>query len=766
MAQTKEDKLRIAENVLAFVDRVTDKKRKTRVKSEHYKGITVTNELEFRRLYKKLMKVEEFAFDTEFSSLRMQYKGESELVGVSFSWGKDNNYYVPVGSWVNSNREQIPMWLFKRLMRRVFARTDIRIVGHNLKAELHALANVDIEVKTNDLFDTMIAVWNIDENNLIGLKEITERYYGYHQTHFKDLLLTIPDSVKVEFGYKKTYKGDATLVDQYIMSPYAMDDTYWTWKIYVDIMDALEDEKIMPYFFKRQMPYLRVLFNMERRGVPVDFERLKRMAKMAEKDLADLEYKIFELVGLEFSITSGQQLAELLFGWEKQKPIYEKIYEPIIDPKTGEQGVYKTGPRKGELKWKEKNNKNKIIGYEPAGNKHLIEASYKFPMGAVSEKTGQPKTGSDELDEILKRNYKKSKKKKEGQEFVRLVLRYKRLEKLRSTYMEGLAEQVYSDGRIHCSFNQTGTTSGRLSSSEPNLQNLPRPIEDVKEPQREWFDNEEAFRSAWAIYKEEKAEYDFWKRYEIRDAFVVPGDAKEEIDMTAHDFSNLEMRILTHFSQDPLLISMFARNVDSHGDTAVNMFKLDCTAEEAKKKYPKQRQQAKTINFLLVYGGSPSALSSQLGVSKDEAQTLYDMYFATYKGVAKYMKSQKKFAHRHGVVYTVLGRKRHLDGINDSDYGTRGYNERLAVNAPIQGSAADITISAQLIIEHDPLLNELGYEQVLQVHDEIVGLVPARNRERAMERVQEIMANCLPQPMNNIELRADGDYGKTYAEAK
>ena len=117
-------------------------------------------------------------------------------------------------------------------------------------------------------------------------------------------------------------------------------------------------------------------------------------------------------------------------------------------------------------------------------------------------------------------------------------------------------------------------------------------------------------------------------------------------------------------------------------------------------------------------------------------------------------------------VLTVLSRKRHLDGINSSDWGTKGYYERLAVNAPIQGSAADIAISAQVLIEHDEILKELGYRQVMQVHDEIVGVCPKETAEEACKRVQILMSNCLPNPLNNVELTTDFDYAETYAKAK
>lgn len=757
MTLSNDQKEKIRQEVIEFANRVT---RGNTVITDYWKGEVIRTETQLKRLYKKLMKVEEFAFDTEFTSLRMQYEGESDLVGVSFSWGIDNNYYVPVGHLVEY--EQIDLNTFKKYMKKVFARKDVRIVGHNLKAELHALANVGIEVATNDLFDTIVAVWDINENEDLGLKEVTRKYYGYNQRHFDDILLTIPKEVKLDFGLKASDKGDASLVEIKYLAPYAMDDTFWTWQIYLDIQDDLEKEGVEKYFYSRQMPYVRVLFNMERRGVKVDVERLKKMSKMAEKDLAELEYKIFELAGVEFNVSSGQHLAEILFGWEKKKPVYKTILEPVIDSRTGEQEVYKSGVKKGQPKWKEIKTKE-IIGYEFSGNKHLIENSFRFPVISTTE-TGIPKTGANELEVLAKKQYKRDKRRSEGIEMVKLILRYKKLHKLKTAFIDGLLEHIYSDGKIHCSFNQTGTTSGRLSCNSPNLQQLPRALEEVgNPPSPERFESEDDYKKAYAKWEYEKAEYDFWSKYEIRSVFI-PED--EDRVIVAADFSNLEMRILTHFSQDPLLIDMFARDADAHGDTAKNMFKLDCDASEVKKLYPHLRQRAKAINFLLVYGGSAIALSQTLDVSKQEGQELYDLYFDTYKGVKKYMTNQRRFAHKNEYVYTILGRKRHLEGINGTNYAEVGYLERLAINAPIQGSAADIAISAQLLIENDPILKELGYMQLIQIHDELVGSCPRENVEKVGERVKYLMENCLPKPMNNIKLKVDWDWGESYASAK
>ena len=191
------------------------------------------------------------------------------------------------------------------------------------------------------------------------------------------------------------------------------------------------------------------------------------------------------------------------------------------------------------------------------------------------------------------------------------------------------------------------------------------------------------------------------------------------------------MRLLTHYSEDPYLIDTFVHDHDSHGATAVNMFALDCEPDQAKKKYKPLRQIAKTINFLLMYGGSATTLYNTLSkedavdengdpITKEKAQEYYDKYFEAYSGVASFIRDQKKFAHKHNCVYSILGRKRRLHNINSRDFGLVSYEERLSVNSAIQGSGGDIMMMCQPKIEADKRLAELGCTQRLQVHDRLI----------------------------------------------
>jgi DNA polymerase-1 len=315
---------------------------------------------------------------------------------------------------------------------------------------------------------------------------------------------------------------------------------------------------------------------------------------------------------------------------------------------------------------------------------------------------------------------------------------------------------MYDDGKVHPSFNIVGTTSGRISCSEPNLQQLPKAEDEDK--------------------------------YQIRSVFIADVDpvTGKRMRIIAADYDNLEMRVLTYFSKDPLLLEMFEHGHDSHGSTAVNMFALDCSPDECKKKFPLLRQVGKVINFMLMYGGGAMALYGTLkdyGMNLDDkkylkeydckkgvevAQFFIDKYFDTYKGVSSFLKSQKKFAHRYGFVNTITGRKRRLHNINSSDFKTASYEERLSLNAPIQGTAGDITMNAQNRVEANKKLKELRCEMLIQVHDELVFQCPEENVEEAIEIVRQLMSHPFGDKveLNEPPFTASADSGWSYQEAK
>ena len=274
-------------------------------------------------------------------------------------------------------------------------------------------------------------------------------------------------------------------------------------------------------------------------------------------------------------------------------------------------------------------------------------------------------------------------------------------------------------------------------------------------------------------------------------------------------YSNLEVRVIAHFSQDPNLINAFLDGKDLHGNTAKMMFRLDCDANDVKKLYPNLRQQGKVIAFLLQYGGSAFTLSESLNkngeldtIAKEEgndkssdfygcknakevAQRLMDLYFKGFKGIADFMKSQKKFAHRNKCVFTLVGRKRRLPMINSTNYGDVGYAERLSINSCIQGSGADIMMNAQNKIEGttpylvsnnymetentdkflaSKRLKELGCDMLVQIHDELLFECPQENCEEAMKIIRDCMINPFGEDVKlNLPLEVGMASGISYA---
>ena len=527
-----------------------------------YEGEMITSIQGLKKLRKKMLAIDEFAFDTETNTLRVKHPGEMQLVGISISWGEHNNYYIPTGHFFDE--DQLTVKQVRKYLKDVFERDWIRIIGQNLKFDLHVLANIGICIKTTDIFCTQVARWLTNENVPKGLKEMTNSIYGIPQTHFDECLATVTNEEKKLAGLKANNKATFSLVRASIGAPYAIADAYWTWRHYCDwCMEELKNES-MELIYKKHMKFLLTLFNMERRGVNVDLDRLKNMAEMAVEDLEDLEYKIAEMAGVVINPSSGQQIAELLFGYRKLN-------------------------KQGEF----------------VGNENILAHSYKFPIQKVTP-TGAPKTGDEELANLLKLEYKKDKKKMEGQKLIKLLRKFKKLKKLKSAFIDGLIEGVYPDGKIHCSFNQTGTDSGRLSCSDPNLQQLPRPVElhdpmtpedflrdkfklsdeemegvdfsNIREaleyeyeyptgeltcPIEELAEEPEFIGDYLSYLKDWRAKNEesiFWKRYEIRSCFI--SDDPENEVIIAQDYSNLEMRLLAHFSKDPNLVETFTKDHD------------------------------------------------------------------------------------------------------------------------------------------------------------------------------------------------------------
>lgn len=329
---------------------------------------------------------------------------------------------------------------------------------------------------------------------------------------------------------------------------------------------------------------------------------------------------------------------------------------------------------------------------------------------AKKTKTGQYVT-SEEVLESLRHKHP----------VVEKILEHRGLKKLLSTYIDALPQLINPrTGRVHTSFNQTVTATGRLSSSNPNLQNIPIRDENGKE---------------------------------IRKAFIPDEGAL----FFSADYSQIELRIMAHLSEDKNMIDAFLSGYDIHAATAAKVYKTDI-----KEVNPDMRRKAKTANFGIIYGISVFGLAERMNVDRKEAKELIDGYFETYPQVKAYMDKSIEIAREKGYVETIFHRKRFLPDINSRNAVVRGYAERNAINAPIQGSAADIIKVAMARIYERFKREGLKAKMILQVHDELNFSVPVEEKERVEQVVIEEMEKAYRM---HVPLKADCGWGKNWLEA-
>jgi DNA polymerase-1 len=326
-------------------------------------------------------------------------------------------------------------------------------------------------------------------------------------------------------------------------------------------------------------------------------------------------------------------------------------------------------------------------------------------------KTG-PSTDADVLEQLAAM----------GHELPRLILEYRELQKLKSTYVDALPGRINrKTGRIHTSFNQAGAATGRLSSAEPNLQNIP-----VRTSRGE----------------------------AIRAGFV----ARPGWQFLVADYSQIELRIMAHLSGDSAFIEAFRQGGDIHRQTAALIFNVppaEVTGE--------MRARAKTINFATIYGQGPFALSRQLGISQDDARGFIARYFERFSGVRAFLDRQVELARQQGYVETLFKRRRYIPEIKERNFSLRAYGERNAQNSPLQGSAADLIKLAMVRIHHAIRERGMASRMLLQVHDELVFEAPPEELEPLGELVRRQMEDVVPL---RVPLVVDIGTGPNWLEAK
>lgn len=302
------------------------------------------------------------------------------------------------------------------------------------------------------------------------------------------------------------------------------------------------------------------------------------------------------------------------------------------------------------------------------------------------------------------------------------ILLYRQLQKLQSTYLEGLLKVIHEDGKIHTRFNQALTQTGRLSSTDPNLQNIPIRLEEGRK---------------------------------IRQAFIP---SEDDWEMFACDYSQIELRVLAHIAGDEKLIQAFKDDRDIHTQTAMDVFHVEEADVDSL-----MRRQAKAVNFGIVYGISDYGLSQNLGITRKEAQAFIDRYFESYPGVKTYMDEIVKEAKQQGYVTTLMQRRRYLPDITSRNFNQRSFAERTAMNTPIQGSAADIIKKAMIDLADRLTKEGLRANMLLQVHDELILEAPKEEIDQLKRIVPEVMEQTVEL---SVPLKVDYAHGPTWYDAK
>ncbi|MEA2488346.1 MAG: polymerase, partial [Acidobacteriota bacterium] len=340
---------------------------------------------------------------------------------------------------------------------------------------------------------------------------------------------------------------------------------------------------------------------------------------------------------------------------------------------------------------------------------HILFEKLQYPVLKKTKTTKSWSTSADVLQELAEHGF----------EVPALIIQHRELHKLKGTYIDALPLMVGADGRVHTTFNQAVAATGRLSSSDPNLQNIPIRTETGRE---------------------------------IRKAFV----ADEGHVLLSADYSQVELRVLAHMSGDESLIETFHRGADIHRATASKMFDIpeaELTAE--------QRRAAKTINFGVLYGMSAFRLSNELNISTAQAKDWIDAYFSRYPKIQEFLDRTLEDARATGKVKTLFGRIRYIPEIQNRSFTVRGNAERMATNAPIQGTAADLLKLAMIAL--DRKLEGTRASMLLTVHDEIVFEVADEAAEDVAGIVKETMENIYPLA---VPLAVDSHYGKSWYDAK
>ena len=509
---------------------------------------------------------------------------------------------------------------------------------------------------------TVLAKYGIWVNNLDFDTMVAAHLLGEKSLGLKNLAFTrlnqemTPIDALIGTGRKQKTMAQVP-VEQ--ASDYAAADADMTQRLKDIFQPALkQEESLSEVFADMEIPLVPVLVRMQRNGVFLDVERLRDMAVDLGERLGSLEQEVFDTIGHRFTLNSTQQLADVLFN-EMRLPRTKRT-------KTG----YSTDA--------------------------AVLENLKMMLNEGRVEDADPRS-LQVLDGILE---------------------YRELSKLKSTYVDSLPQLVNPfTGRVHTSYNQTGSATGRMSSNDPNLQNIPVRTELGRQ---------------------------------VRRAFVA--ERAPEWTLLAADYSQIELRILAHLSRDPGLLEAFLRDEDIHAATAsqVNNVPIEAVTSD-------MRRVAKVMNFGVIYGLSAFGISQQTDLAPDQGAKFIESYFAKYPGIQIYLEDAKAQARKTGYLETVCGRRRYFPELGSSNFHIRQAAERMAVNMPIQGTAADVIKLAMVSIDKRMQEQGMRSRMILQVHDELIFETPQEEMDALRALVLELMPAALDLVVPlKVELK-DGD---------
>jgi len=595
--------------------------------------------------------------DTETTSVNPL---KADLVGVSLSLEPHVACYIPLGhkkpketetlDFKNSdnvanvevnNFVQISMDRAIKMLKPVLEDPAILKIGQNIKYDILILSKYGINIHPID--DTMLLSYVLEGGlHGHGMDELAQLFLNKQTIKYKDVVGTGKSRITFD------------LVNLSQALDYAAEDADVTYQLHKILKKQLIKDHMVGFYETIERPLIQVLVNMEKNGIKIDVEKLRKLSEEFQEKLVKLEKGIFKLSGVEFNLASPKQLGEVLF---------DKLGLP--------------GKKKG--------------------------------------KTGAYSTDAEVLEEFASA----------GHQVVKKIIEWRQLAKLKNTYTDSLVDQVNKEtGRVHTSFLMSSTATGRLASSDPNLQNVPIRTSEGRK---------------------------------IRRAFVAIKDHK----LISLDYSQVELRILSHVANIKALQNAFIDGIDVHSQTAAKIFDVSIDNVDSE-----MRRRAKTINFGIIYGISPFGLANQLGIDNKKALQYIDDYFQKYPEIKEYMEETKKDCRKYGFVRTIFGRKCFVPGINDKNPARRKFSERAAINAPIQGSAADIIKRAMIRINRDLQDSDFQSKMLLQVHDELIFESPTKEVKEVSKFLKKIMESCNKPALElKVPLTVDVGFGNNWDEA-